>query len=97
MPQDKVKVSCSILGQSFTLSCDPKSKGDLEKAISVLQTEAAQLLKHNPNLSPQQAAILTALKALTEKSAIEAGSSPFLEAVDERLSRMERLVKKGLK
>ncbi len=96
MEDNKVTVTCSLLGESFTLSCPKEDEADLRGAIALFKDLLAKLLLASPNLTPQQAAILTALKALSQKKEIERGSSPFLAEVEKKLSELEAVMDKDL-
>lgn len=92
MNNNKATVKCSILGENFTLSCNKDDEVHLRDAIKSLQESAKVLLNANPNLSPQQAAILTALKALTQKKQLEHASAPFLRILEEQLDVIESVI-----
>lgn len=67
----------SVLGDSFTLRCRPSQERELKNAVLSVQELAASILRNSPTITPQQAAVLTALECQTRLQRFMSGSTPF--------------------
>gem|GEM_PF-709940 len=70
-------VSFSLFGENFTLSCRKDQKEALQKAIDAVIASTSRLLRDNPNLSPQQACILTAINTQSALQEFLGSDTPF--------------------
>ena len=64
MDNDEIKtVTVSLLGESFTLRCHKSQADSLQRAVGKIQEITSKILRDNPSLTPQQAAIIAAIES----------------------------------
>ena len=81
-------ISFSILGDNFSLRCREDLKESLEEAVAQVQALSAKILRDNPNLKPQQAAILCALETQSKLIQIKSGATPFASKAQSTLNKV---------
>ncbi len=72
-----VEFTFSVLGDRFTLRCRPDQERELKNAVLSVQELAASILRNSPSITPQQAAVLTALECQSRLQHFMSGSTPF--------------------
>ncbi len=73
------ELTFSVLGDSFTLRCRKDQLPELKQAVLSVQEISGRILRDSPNISPQQAAILTAIDSQSRLQRYMGGSTPFQE------------------
>ncbi|SPT68406.1 Uncharacterized protein conserved in bacteria [Anaerobiospirillum thomasii] len=86
--QSDINISFTILGENFSVRCRKDQEEALESAIQKVQDLCAKILRDNPNLTPQQGAILCALEAQSKLMAIAQGHTPFAMQAQSTLNRV---------
>ena len=80
MNQDDIKtVTVSLLGESFALRCHKSQAASLQRAVGKTQEITAKILRDNPSLTPQQAAIIAAIESQSQLQRYLDTSTPFQE------------------
>lgn len=87
---EMVKIEFSILGESFVLSCKAQDEENLKKSINNIKEATAKILRANPNMSPQQAAILTALDSQNQLLTYKQHKSPFILRAQRLIEEIEK-------
>ncbi len=88
-------ISFSLLGDSFTLRCHKQQKSDLIQAIRSVQELSARILRDSPTLSPQQAAILTAIDSQSRLQRYMGGSTPFQEEATRSITEIKSILQQA--
>lgn len=90
--KELTSLTFSILGNKFTLRCTKQQENQLKAAIDQVQVISAEILRHTPNLSPQQAAILTAIESQKRLQRFLGSTSPF----EREAKSLMKIIKKNL-
>ncbi|MCR5084133.1 MAG: cell division protein ZapA [Succinivibrionaceae bacterium] len=90
MAGDSEAVTFTLLGENFSLRCDPAERARLEAAVEQVRTMVARSLREHPGLSPQQTAILTAIECASRLQGFLGGSTAFIDAGNRIAQEMER-------
>ncbi|MGN1280436.1 MAG: cell division protein ZapA [Succinivibrio sp.] len=82
-------IECNLFGKSFNLRCADRQKKSLQEAIESLQQKASAMMRENPSLTPDLAAILIAIDA--ESSLIRERSTqrPFEKKAQQLMEKMK--------
>ena len=91
MNYDEIKtVTVSLLGESFTLRCHKSQADSLQRAVGKIQEITARILRDNPSLTPQQAAIIAAIESQSQLQRYLDTSTPFQEQAMQLIHRIKR-------
>lgn len=91
MDNDEIKtVTVSLLGDSFTLRCHRSKSDSLQRAVIKVQELTARILRDNPSLTPQQAAIIAAIDSQSQLQCYLDTSTPFQEKAMQLIHRIKR-------
>lgn len=86
---EMVAVKFSILGQTFSVSCKKENQVNFNESIEHVKKFAADLLGSNPNMSPIQAAILTAVDSENRLLTYQTEKSPFIKKAEKLIAEIE--------
>ncbi len=91
MDNDEIKtVTVSLLGESFTLRCHKSQADSLQRAVGKIQEITSKILRDNPSLTPQQAAIIAAIESQSQLQRYLDTSTPFQEQALQLIHRIKR-------
>ena len=83
-------VTVSLLGESFTLRCHKSQADSLQRAVGKIQEITSKILRDNPSLTPQQAAIIAAIESQSQLQRYLDTSTPFQEQALQLIHRIKR-------
>lgn len=83
-------VQVSLLGENFSLRCHKAQAESLQRAVAKTQELTSKILKSNPSLTPQQAAIIAAIETQSQLQRHMELSSPFHEKAMQLIHRIKR-------
>ncbi len=88
-------VTFSIFGESFTLRCRKDQIEQLQNSIRSIQDKTSRMLRDNPTLTPQQAAILIAIETENALQGYMHTNTPFQDEAFEILKKVRDLLGKN--
>ncbi len=86
-------LNVTLLGERFTLSCKSEDRDALEAAVATVRELLAKMLAANPALTAQQAALLVAVRAVSQSAERREEVSDFEKALTSRVERLEKLLR----
>ncbi len=90
-------VSFTIMGERFTLRTPATEAEHLRQSVKRVQEMSASYLRDSPHLSPQQAAILTAIEASSQLIELKERRSPLQKEASDLTASITRRLKRIVK
>lgn len=91
-PNEVVTVNLTILGNSFSLRVRRAQRANLIEAVEAVKERSSSMLRQNPTLSPQQAAILTAIDSESALRAYLGANTPFQDQAFSLVRRISQVL-----
>lgn len=91
-PNEVVTVNFTILGNSFSLKVRRAQRENLLEAVESVKERSSSMLRQNPTLSPQQAAILTAIDSESALRAYLGSNTPFQDQAFTLVRRISQVL-----
>ena len=82
----------TVMGMSFNLKVRKKEIPALQQAVKDVQERTSALLRSNPGLTPQQAAILVALNLQTDLNECLTTNTPFEDEAFRLIHKARKLL-----
>ncbi len=82
-------VTFSIVGEKISLRCSKDKVEQLKDAAEAVQHTIAKHLRDNPNMTPQVAALITAIDCQTKLLQFLGGSTTFTDKANDIVNRIE--------
>ena len=86
----------SLFGITFTLRVPHDKVKGLRESVAAIQAKTSQMMRENPNLNPQQAAILIALENESRLRAYLENSTPFERLAEEQINTIKATLERNL-